>query len=277
MAATVPAYAPRVRVLGVETFEQTIPLRLPLRPGAAIDDPRQAHVRVHLRLDDGREGFGYAAELLAAKSFDRAPSLSDADNVEQLRKATEIAADAYREAAPSTAFELFADHHRYQLRAGRGAELPALVASFGNAFLDRAVLDAVCRLLGVSFWTAMRSNLAGIAPHPVLADLGAFDFNAFLAGLAPVASIEARHTVGLADAITAADRPTRIDDGLPETLEEVVARCGQRCFKLEVAGDVRADVDRLLRIASVLDDVAGLHVTIDGHERFDDVESALEL
>jgi len=276
----IPAYAPKVQVLGVEAFEQPIRLRAPRGAGGdARNDPRQAVVRVQLRLDDGREGFGYAAELLAAKWFDRNPELSDADNVEQLRKSVEIAADAYREAPPSTAFDLFADHHRYQLRAGRGAELPPLVASFGNALIDRAVLDAVCRLLGVSFWTAMRSNLPGMAPHPAIADLGAFDFNAFLAGLAPVASIEARHTVGVGDPISAADqaRRPRADDGLPETLEEIVAWYRPRCFKVALEGDVRADVDRLLRVASVVDGVAGLHVTIDGNEAFDDVESALEL
>jgi hypothetical protein len=125
----------------------------------------------------------------------------------------------------------------------------------------------------------MRSNLPGMTAHPAIADLGAFDFNAFLASLEPVATIEARHTVGLVDPITAADQPpgTRVDDGLPETLEEVVARYGQRCFKLKVSGDVRADLDRLLRIASVLDRVEGLHVTIDGNEQYDDVEAALEL
>ncbi|HZW75828.1 MAG TPA: enolase C-terminal domain-like protein, partial [Caldimonas sp.] len=159
------------------------------------------------------------------------------------------------------------------------AELLPLVASFGNALIDRAVLDAICRLLGVSFWTAMRSNLPGMTAHPAIADLGAFDFNGFLASLSPVATIEARHTVGLVDPITAADQPpgTRVDDGLPETLEEVVARYGQRCFKLKVGGDVRADLDRLLRIASVLDRIEGLHVTIDGNEQYEDVESVLEL
>ena len=276
----VPAYTPRVQVLGVEAFEQPFRLRMPFRFGViTLTEGRQAFVRVHLRLDDGREGFGYAAEMLAAKWFDKNPELSDAENQDQLRKAIEIAADAYREAPPSTAFDLFADNYRYQLRAGRGAELPPLVASFGNALLDRAVLDAICRLLGVSFWTAMRSNLPGMTAHPAIADLGAFDFNAFLASLEPVATIEARHTVGLVDPITAADQPpgTRVDDGLPETLEEVVARYGQRCFKLKVSGDVRADLDRLLRIASVLDRVEGLHVTIDGNEQYDDVEAALEL
>ncbi|MGZ5132683.1 MAG: enolase C-terminal domain-like protein, partial [Caldimonas sp.] len=115
--------------------------------------------------------------------------------------------------------------------------------------------------------------------HPVIPDLGAFDFSAFLAGLAPVTSIEARHTVGLVDPITGGDQAagTRVDDGLPETLEEVVAAYGQRCFKLKVGGDRRADLERLVGIASVLDGVAGLHVTLDGNEQFEDVEAVVEL
>ncbi|MGZ8259996.1 MAG: mandelate racemase, partial [Caldimonas sp.] len=159
-ASPAPPFAPKVQVLGVEAFEQPFRLRMPFRFGAVtLTEGRQAHVRVQLRLDDGREGFGYAAEMLAPKWFDKNPAFSDEDNRHQLRKAIEIAADAYRDATPSTPFDLYADNYRYQLRAGRGVELPPLAASFGNAVLDRAVLDAVCRLFGVSFWTAMRSNL----------------------------------------------------------------------------------------------------------------------
>ena len=276
-----PPHAPRVKVLGVEGFEQPFRLRLPFRFGViTVTEGLQAFLRVHLRLDDGREGFGYAAEMLAAKWFDKNPALSDAQNQDQLRRAIELAAAAYQHAPPSTPFDLFADNYRYQIRAGRELGLPPLVASFGNAFVDRAVLDAVCRLFGVSFWTAMRSNLPGMIPHPVLADLGAFDFTAFLAGLVPSSSIEARHTVGLVDPITAGDQDIgdRVNDGLPETLEEVVRRYGQRCFKLKVSGDLRADIERLRRIASVLDGIAGpLHVTLDGNEQYDDVESVVEL
>jgi hypothetical protein len=276
-----PPHAPRVKVLGVEGFEQPFRLRLPFRFGViTVTEGLQAFLRVHLRLDDGREGFGYSAEMLAAKWFDKDPALSDAQNQDQLRRAIELAAAAYKEAPPSTPFDLFADNYRYQIRAGRELGLPPLVASFGNALVDRAVLDAVCRLVGVSFWTAMRSNLAGMVPHPVIADLGDFDFGAFLSGLAPSHSIEARHTVGLVDPITAGDQDTgdRVNDGLPETLEEVVRRYGQRCFKLKVSGDLRADIARLTRIASVLDGIAGpLHVTLDGNEQYDDVDSVVEL
>lgn len=279
MAIAIPA--PRVQVLGVESFEQPFRLRMPFRFGViTLTEGVQAIVRVHLRLDDGRDGFGYAAEMLAAKWFDKNPALSDEQNRDQLRKSIEIAAEAYTAAPPCTAFELFADNYRHQVRAARELELPALVASYGSALLDRAVMDAVCRLVGASFWTAMRSNLAGMAPHPIIPDLGRFDFTTFLAGLEPVRRIEARHTVGLLDPIVAGDQAegTRVEDGLPETLDEVVAAYGQRAFKLKVSGDRAADVARLVKIASVLDTIAGpLHVTLDGNEQYEDVDAVIAL
>jgi hypothetical protein len=279
MAIAFPA--PRIQVLDVDAFEQPFRLRMPFRFGViTLTESIQAFVRVRIRLDDGREGVGYAAEMLAAKWFDKNPLLSDAQNQHQLRKAVEIAREAYLAAPPSSAWELFADNYRHQVRAGRELELPPLAASFGNALLDRAVMDAVCRIVGASFWTAMRSNLAGMAPHPVIPDLGAFDFTTFLAGLEPVRRIEARHTVGLLDPIVAADQAagSRVNDGLPETLEEVVATYGQRAFKLKVGGDRQRDIERLVKIAGVLDRIEGpLHVTLDGNEQYEDVDAVVAL
>ena len=75
MAIAIPA--PRVRVLGVEAFEQPFRLRMPFRFGViTLTEGIQAIVRVQVRLGDGREGFGYAAEMLAAKWFDKNPVLS---------------------------------------------------------------------------------------------------------------------------------------------------------------------------------------------------------
>src|SRR5207244_12689180 len=99
------------------------------------------------------------------------------------------------------------------------------------------------------------ANLPGSAPGELLPELAGFDFDAFLAGLRPADTLHARHTVGLVDPITAADQPagSRLNDGLPETLEEVVATYGHTYFKLKVGGDVAADVARLTAIAGVLD------------------------
>ena len=89
-----------------------------------------------------------------------------------------------------------------------------------------------------------------------------------------------RHTVGLVDPLTAADRPAseRVNDGLPETLEEVVSYYRGRYYKLKVGGDIKADLERLGRIAAVLDAGAGdYRATLDGNEQYDDVEGIVEL
>ncbi|MEJ1975959.1 MAG: mandelate racemase [Acetobacteraceae bacterium] len=265
--------APRLTVLAVDVFERRVRLRLPFRFGVVtITHGRQAILRARIRLDDGREAEGYAAEALGAKWFDKNPALTDAQNVDQLRRAVEIASEAYRAAGPSTAYGLFAASYEAQIARGAAENLNPLVASYGPALLDRAVLDGLCRALGVSFYQAVRSNLPGIVPAAVAPDLAGFPIEPFLAALQPAETILARHTVGLIDPIIASDQPpgTRVDDGLPETLEEVVAAYGQRWFKLKVSGDLAADLDRLLRIATVLDRSPDpYHATLDGNEQYE--------
>ena len=121
--------APKLKVLSIEPFEHPFTLRLPFRYGAVtVTEGRQAFVRVHVRLDDQREAFGYAAETLAAKWFDKNPLLSDEQNRHQLRRTIELAADAYLAAPLSTAFELSADNYRGLYRAAATLGLPPLVA-----------------------------------------------------------------------------------------------------------------------------------------------------
>jgi L-alanine-DL-glutamate epimerase-like enolase superfamily enzyme len=98
----------------------------------------------------------------------------------------------------------------------------------------------------------------------------------FLAGLTPASQIAARHTVGLVDPIDCAGM--KVDDGLPETLEEVVARYGHRWFKLKVGGDVRSDIERLCAIAAVLDRIPqAYHASLDGNEQYENAAGVLEL
>lgn len=273
--------APRITLEDVHAFEWPFRLRLPFRFGViTVTHGRQAVVVARVRLENGRVAEGMAAETLAAKWFDKDPALTDAQNEHQLRRAIEIARNTYLAAEPRTPFALFADSYAAILAQAATERLPPLVAGFGPALLDRAVLDAVLRAHGVSFATGMRANVAGIGPHPAIADLGSFDWNSFLASLSPRPRIAARHTVGLVDPITAADQPagTRVEDGLPETLEEVCASYRHGYFKLKVGGDVAADVDRLSRIAAVLDRLApGYRATLDGNEQYADAEGALAL
>ena len=271
--------APRFTIREIALFERPVVLRLPFRFGVVtLTECPQAFARVRIEFADGESAWGAAAELMAPKWFDKNLALSNEDNFEQLRRITVLARDAYlSDAAPASAFGHFARHHDAHRVAGGRLGFNPLLASYGPALLDRAVLDALCRALQMSFYAAVRSNAAGIGPaQPEFAGL---DMDGFLAGLAPAAHIEARHTVGMVDAITAADLKEPVADGLPETLEDVVRVYGHRYFKLKVGGDVTADLARLGAIETVLDSriAEPYFVSLDGNEQYTDAAGIAEL
>jgi L-alanine-DL-glutamate epimerase-like enolase superfamily enzyme len=265
------------RILDIQLFERGVVLRLPFRFGVVtLTACPQAFVRVRIRTEDGTEAEGAAAELLAPKWFDKNLALSNDDNFDQLRDSLRLARQAYLGSQQSlSAFGHFAAHYRAQIDAAAARQLNPLVACFGPALVDRALLDALCRAHGRSFYSAVQSNLPGIDAR-LTPDLAGFDLDAFLAAMKPAADIALRHTVGLVDAITAADIKERVGDGLPETLEEVVAATGCRYFKLKVCGDVEVDIARLTQIAAVIERVPDYVVTLDGNEQFKDAQSAAD-
>lgn len=272
--------APTLVVEAIELAERDVRLRMPFRFGVVtLREAPQAFARVRVRLADGRATEGLAAELLAPKWFDKDPALSNEDNVEQLRVSCRLARDGLLDGVAATAFGHFARRYRAQIDEAAARGLNALVANYGPALVDRAVLDALCRALGLPFHAAVRRNLAGIAAEPLCPDLAGFDLDRFLAALPePPATIAARHTVGLVDPIVRADQTERVGDGLPETLDEVVAAYGHRWFKLKVGGDLDADVDRLTRIASVLDRIdGGYRASLDGNEQYASVDGVVAL
>ena len=249
----------RFYIKAISFHERDVRLRMPFRFGVVtLTESPQAFVRARIRLENGKESEGAAAELLAPKWFDKNPALSNEQNFEQLRNSMRAARELYLDSGLNTAF----DHSRPTV---------GLVENYGPALLDRALLDALCRGLGISFYQAIRTNAAGIA-FPNL------QMDRFLAGLKPNDQIAARHTVGLVDPITSLDNKTPVHDGLPETLEEVIARYGHRWFKLKVGGDVKADVERLSAIAAVLDRIGEpYHASLDGNEQYADADGVVDL
>lgn len=273
--------APTLRVSEVRLYERPVALRLPFRFGVVtLREAREALVHVRITLSSGKEAWGSAAEMLAPKWFDKNTALTNDENVGQLRQSLRAARGLYEGSAPATAFGLFARNYEAQLAACAEQDLNSLIACYGPAMLDRAVLDALCRAADTSFYDAVQSNLAGLENVP-FAPIGEdFAFDPFLASLSPSHSIHARHTVGLVDPITAADQSAdeRVNDGLPETLEEVIEGYGHSTFKVKVSGDLSGDVPRLTAIAGVLDRLAGDYkVSLDGNEQYDSVDAVLGL
>ncbi len=262
-------------IAAVELYERPVHLRLPFRFGVVtLTHCPQAFVRAQVVLPDGRSAWGGSAELMAPKWFDKNLALSNEDNFEQLRQSLRAAQGAYTsDHGAATAFGHFSAHYGSLITQGASSGLNPLVACYGPAMVDRAVLDALCRVAGVSFYQAMCANLAGIDAR-LTPDLAEVDMGRVLSSLTPAPHIALRHTVGLVDPITAADVTKPVSDGLPETLQEVVAATGCRYYKLKVSGNTAADIDRLSRIAAVLRDVPDCQITLDGNEQFTDAHSA---
>ena len=271
----------KVKLEEVERYERPMKNRLAFRFGViTVTGGIQAVIRVRISLPDGRSSMGVAAEALAAKWFEKSPEFTDDQNLDQLRQSLDLAIEHYKAYGAARPFELFIGTYREQQKKGAALKLNPLVASYGPALLDRAILDALGKVTGNSFSQMITQNAPGIVTSDLTPDIEQVPLQRFLAALRPQPSIELRHTVGLVDPLTAGDRTPmeRINDGLPETLEEVVSYYRGRYYKLKVGGDIKADLERLTKIAFVLDHrLPEYHTTLDGNEQYDDVEGIVEL
>ncbi len=214
---------------------------------------------------NGRVIEGVAASGIPPLWFDKRGGKAAADNERDLYHAVVTAAAAYEAAGRGTAWSL----HTAVTEPVRAALVAAgqtpLAAGFGPALLEAALVDGVCRAAGVSFADALRGGLLGVPPE-VLAAVPP----------APRDTIALRHTVGLADALTAGDLETSCGDGLPETLEQVIETYRPRYFKVKIGGDGPGTLDRVRRIAAVMEESPLLRtteyaITLDGNEQFEDM------
>ena len=254
--------APSVHIRSVALFERPVTLRLPFRFGAAtVTRCPQAFVRVTVDVA-GQPHHGASAELMVPKWFDKAPALTHAQNFEQLREALRCAREAYGAAGVQpSAYALSHTAGEDAIAAAVARGLPRLAAQFGSAQLDKAVADAVLRAVGQPWAAGVRQGALG---DPWSAHLP----------LHQPASVTLRHTVGLADRLVVSDEGADPQDGLPATLADAITAYGLHHFKLKLSGQPEADIDRLSRIAAVLDAQAGdYRVTLDGNETFADAQA----
>lgn len=247
--------------------------RLPFRYGSACLTRCPQAVLAATIEADGRVQQGYSGDCLPPGWFDKSPDKDFARQIDDMLAAIELGQQAFGEllSQPGELFPawLAAGETVHRQAAERG--LTPLLASFGTSMVERAILDAMARHASVSFAAAVRENLYGI-------DSGRF--HSRLAGNAPrdwlpaepVRSIYLRHTIGLADPLTAAEIPSeeRLHDGFPQALEEYIEHSGIRYFKIKVSNGLDHDVARLKTIAALIEKHRGpdYRVTLDGNEQY---------
>lgn len=185
-----------------------------------------------------------------------------------IRHASDVAQDVGQ---PSSFFDWWRRVYDTQHDWAAKENIPPLLAGFGVSLIERAVLDALCRSLSVSLFTAIRSNCLGIelgAIRPALKSLRPSD----VLPAAPLNELAIRHTIGLGDPLSQGDvsQEDRPDDGLPFTLEENIAVYGLRYFKIKLSGNHDVDRARLVEIANIINRQVGPEAkcTLDGNENF---------
>ena len=266
----------------VQFYMRNVRTRMPFKYGVAVlTSVPILHVVVRGELADGRTVEGVAADILPPKWFDKDPDKSYEDNVDDLLFAANAASVAYADAAqiPKPFFEIWREGYAETLAAGDARGLNRLTTAHGSTLMERALIDALGRGVGASYFELLKENMLGLDLGEIHAELKGVAPAAVLPS-APLTRLHVRHTVGLADPITAGDIPAeeRLHDGLPQSLEEYIERQGLTYFKVKVNGDLTGDLERLAAIAALLDgQCADYRVTLDGNEQYRDMETFIEL
>ena len=272
-----------LRLLSTELRLTDVRTRLPFRFGTAVmTSAPLATLRVVIATADGEEAEGYSSDLLVPKWFEKDPKKSARDDFTALLASIEHASAAFSYAAddPSTLFDAWRTAYGDCMGAFDPTDSSALVHGFGVALVERAMMDAACRAADLSFHAALRTNLFGFAPGALHASLDGWDLAASLPEK-PATSIEIRHTVGMDDALRVTDihEENRVDDGLPQALEEDIATYGVRLFKVKVGAGEESDARRLTELASFFEEKfeGQPTITLDGNESFADLSKVLSM
>ncbi|MCP3916471.1 MAG: mandelate racemase [bacterium] len=221
---------------------------------------------------------GHSADLLAPKWFEKDPGKTIEEDWRGLLASAQSAA-AVLAGKRGTVFDLWWELYRERVDAVPVDAPDRLVRGFGVALCERALMDAACRAGGMSFFTALQSDLFGFRPDKVLPELDGWDLAAGLAE--PAESVQVRHTIGLVDPLRSEDvgADERLDDGLPQSLEENIRHYGLKVFKIKLQGNRELDLARLRTLATIFDEtVEGTPTfTVDGNEQFDDIGQVADL
>jgi L-alanine-DL-glutamate epimerase-like enolase superfamily enzyme len=231
------------------------------------------HVRLILKDSQGNETFGCSADRLSVRWLDKRPGRSLDRKRRELADLIHAARDlALKHPTFDTPFDFWRKIYPEIQRAGRAARQVDLTSAFASALMERAVIDAVSRLENRSVFQMVRQNRLGIRPAALYPELQDVDLPQIIPAQ-PRTRFFIRHTIGSSDPLTSVDVPDeqRINDGLPETLQEYVETDGVRYFKVKVSGDADRDLERLAQIWDVIVRVEEPVVTLDANEAFTDL------
>jgi len=179
-----------------ELFRLEVRTRLPFRYGIATMTVLP-HVFLRLTFEiDGRAQIGVTADHLPPKWFTKDPTRSLAEEVDDMLAVIRQAVVQARAVRAATPFAFWRELYAAQSDWAAQNQIAPLLANFGVAFVEKALLDSFCRATGQPFAAAVRSNALGVDLGAVHRSLAGSVPGDWLPG-APLSAVAARHTVGL--------------------------------------------------------------------------------
>lgn len=266
-----------VSIQQTDLYLHNLQTRMPFRYGIAVMTALPAlFVRVEAGIG-GQIQTGIASDILPPKWFTKDPATPYRDEIAAMLRAVEAAAGLATELGEAaTLFDLWQQLYAKQRQWAEVEGYPPLLWNFGVSLIERAAIDAFCRVAGLPLATALRANTLGLRLADVHREL-AGQSPADLLPPQPRRAITVRHTVGMADPITDRDilPADRLADGLPQSLQSCIQAYGLTHFKIKLSGDGGADLARLQQIAALLRSTenAGFAFTLDGNEQYQTVDS----
>ena len=228
--------------------------------GRSVDRVTLLNVDCRVRTGDGREAWGFGSMTLGnAWAF---PVASQEVGLGAMRSlADELRTQTAACDETGHPIDLFRTLEPQYLRAAAALSaartlpvpIPKLCTLVVASAFDAAVHDAYGKALGLSCYETYGPQFMS---RDLSHDLGAAFKGEYLdryVPSAPRSQIPVFHSVGASDALEEADVRTRVEDGLPNTLEEWIPRDGLIRFKIKLnGGNLPADLDRIVRTDRVV-------------------------
>ena len=262
------------KITGASIHQIQLKTRMPFKYGiATMTEVPMLFVRIEAEID-GTKTAGIASDLLPPKWFTKVPEdpleKEISDMLQVIRKAL---SQALGQAADS-AFDLWKLIYDGQSRWAEANNIPALLAHFGTSLVERALIEATCKAGNKTLGQALLSGSLGFEPGRIHSCLEGQSASSLLPKT-PLAKVRARHTVGLGDPLDSnqIDADDRIDDTLPQSLDQCIQAYGLRHFKIKINGDIEWDLDRLRNVAKCIEQHADsdFAFSLDGNEQFQSV------
>ena len=231
-------------------------------------------VRLLLTNDRGASAWGTSGDRPSFGWLDKRPEFGPDEKLQRLFDLVRVARDVYLQNTFDSPEQHWYDCHQEIVRLGAEQGHETLSSAFASALMERAMLDAFCRLHGRSMFDALKTQLLKPDFTAIDPSVKGLELDQLLPSQ-PLTRFFIRHTVGLSDPLLDSDitKEERINDGEPESLEEYAQRDGLRYFKVKISGDPQRDLERLERIWDVLVKVDMPVVTLDGNESYKDIDA----